>query len=52
MAGEVALGFAENHRIQIPEGCHWTEIRQRTTNVGRGIQVATSEIEKANPQTL
>lgn len=44
--------FAENHRFQIPEGCHWTEIRQRTTNLGRAIQVATREIEKANPHTL
>lgn len=44
--------FAENHRFQIPEGCHWTEIRERTANVGRAIQVATREIERANPQTL
>lgn len=44
--------FAENHRFQIPEGCHWTEIRERSTNLGSAIQLATREIEKANPQTL
>ena len=44
--------FPENHRFQIPEGCHWQEVRERTTNMGQAIQHALREIEKANPSTL
>jgi type I restriction enzyme M protein len=42
----------EQHRFQIPDGSHWRDLRQRTTNVGQAIQRATREIEKANPSTL
>ncbi len=44
--------FAENHRFQIPEGCHWNDIRQVTRNVGQALQNAMREIEKANPEQL
>jgi len=44
--------FPENHRFQIPEGCHWRDVRERTSNVGQAIQHALHEIEKANPNTL
>jgi type I restriction enzyme M protein len=44
--------FPENHRFQIPEGCHWRDVRERTTNVGQTLQHALREIEKANPNTL
>jgi type I restriction enzyme M protein len=44
--------FPENHRFQIPKGCHWQDIRARTTNVGQALQRALREIEKANPRTL
>jgi type I restriction enzyme M protein len=44
--------FAENHRFQIPEGCHWRDVRERATNVGQAIQAATRGIEQANPHTL
>ena len=44
--------FAENHRFQIPEGTHWKDIRSVTTNVGRAIQKAMREIERANPDRL
>lgn len=37
--------FPENHRFQIPEGCHWNDVRARTTNVGQAIQHALREIE-------
>jgi type I restriction enzyme M protein len=30
--------FPENHRFQIPEGCHWRDARERAANVGQGIQ--------------
>lgn len=44
--------FPENHRFQIPEGCHWNDVRAKTTNVGRALQHAFREIEKANPNAL
>lgn len=42
----------EQHRFQIPAGCHWADLRARSTNVGQAIQRAMREIEKANPKTL
>ncbi len=42
----------EQHRFQIPDGNHWADLRERTTNVGQAIQRAMREIEKANPNTL
>jgi type I restriction enzyme M protein len=44
--------FAENHRFQIPEGCHWEEVRQVTRNVGQALGEAMRGIEKANPEQL
>lgn len=44
--------FPEHHRFQIPDGCHWDDVRATTTNVGQAIQHALREIEKANPRTL
>jgi len=44
--------FPENHRFQIPEECHWDDVRKKTTNVGKALQRAMREIEKANPDTL
>lgn len=42
----------EQHRFQVPEGAHWADLRARSTNVGKAIQRAMREIEKANPTTL
>lgn len=44
--------FAENHRFQIPEGCHWKDVRAKAANIGTALQRALREIEKANPDTL
>jgi type I restriction enzyme M protein len=44
--------FPENHRFQIPENCHWRNVRSKTENVGSALQFAFHEIEKANPRTL
>ena len=44
--------FPENHRFQIPEGCHWRDVRERAENVGQALQHALREIEQANPATL
>ncbi len=29
--------FPENHRFQIPDGCHWTDARARNTNIGHAL---------------
>ena len=44
--------FAENHRFQIPDGCHWEDVREVTGNVGEALQQAMREIEKVNPEQL
>ncbi len=48
---EYAL-FPQNYRFQIPEGCHWRDVRAVTTNVGQALQKALRGIERANPETL
>jgi type I restriction enzyme M protein len=44
--------FAEQHRFQIPPGCHWEDIRGKAVDVGAALQRALAEIEKANFETL
>lgn len=44
--------FAENHRFAIPAGNLWPDVRSKTENVGKALQAAFREIEKANPETL
>ena len=49
---EEYASLPEQHRFQIPEGCHWSDLQKRATNVGQAIQRSMREIEKANPNTL
>ena len=42
----------EQHRFDIPEGCHWQDVRERTENVGAALVGAMRQIELANPDTL
>ncbi len=44
--------FAENHRFQIPKGCHWDDVRKKTVDVGAYLQKALNGIEKANFEML
>ena len=44
--------FADEHRFQVPEGCHWKDIRETPQNVGATLQHAMQEIERANHETL
>jgi len=48
---EYAL-FPQNYRFQIPDRCHWSDVRAVTTSVGQALQKAMRGIEKANPETL
>lgn len=42
----------EFHRFEIPEGCHWNDVRETTTNVGQAIERAFRGIEQANQELL
>lgn len=44
--------FPESHRFQIPQDCHWNDVREQTKNIGLALQNAFREIEKANQSTL
>ena len=48
-------GYAEataNDRFTIPDGSHWTDVRDISSDVGRAILSAFQAIESANPQRL
>lgn len=57
-AAEESLGdqdyavLPEFHRFEIPEGCHWKDVREKTLNVGLAIEKALRGIEQANQQAL
>jgi type I restriction enzyme M protein len=48
---EYAL-FPQNYRFQVPENCHWRDVRAVAANVGQALQKALRGIERANPETL
>lgn len=44
--------FRENHRFLVPKGSHWEDVRTTSANLGKAIQNAMREIERANPGLL
>jgi len=42
----------EFHRFEIPDKCHWKDVRETTTNVGQAIEKAFRGIEQANQELL
>jgi type I restriction enzyme M protein len=42
----------ENYRFQIPEDCHWDDIRSTATDIGSKIQKSLREIENSNFEQL
>ena len=44
--------YREHHRFQIPDNCHWEDVRRHTQNVGQALLGAMRGIEQANPGTL
>jgi type I restriction enzyme M protein len=42
----------EFHRFVLPDGCHWKNVRETTTNVGLAIEQALRGIEQANQEFL
>lgn len=49
---EAYASLPEFHRFEIPEGCHWADVRETTTNVGLAIEKALRGIEQANQELL
>lgn len=51
--GDKEYAEAEDmHSFVIPDGCHWNDVRTKSTNIGKAINDAMSGIEKANLETL
>ncbi len=44
--------FEDEHRFQIPDGCHWDDVRSTAKSVGAALKHAMQEIERVNPDTL
>lgn len=40
--------FRENHRFQIPDGCHWNDLRNTSFDIGKKIRHSMRMIEKNN----
>jgi type I restriction enzyme M protein len=43
-------GLPEQHRFQIPNGAHWSDLRTVPSDVGRAISRAMRDVERANPR--
>ncbi len=44
--------FAENHRFQIPEGCHWEDVRKSSAIATWGTSTQTSGPVPSNPSSM
>lgn len=44
--------YADYHRFDIPEGCHWSDLRKVSENVGYALQLILDRIQEANQETL
>jgi type I restriction system adenine methylase HsdM len=49
---EELADLPENHRFAIPDGCHWSDVRAMTENVGATVLKVMRLIESSNPETL
>lgn len=52
MLADYGQDFADQHRFQVPEGAHWTDVRAVAKNVGTVLQNALRAIETANLKHL
>ncbi len=52
MLAEYGEDFADEHRFQVPEGCHWSDVRARPKNVGTALAHAMRGVEAANQKHL
>ena len=42
----------DNHLFQVPAEAHWKVTREKTSNIGKALQIAFRAIEKANQEKL
>jgi len=49
---EEALEWEENHRFNMPKGYHWSDVRNKSKDIGKELVKAFRAIEKANPDKL
>lgn len=49
LTAEIAADF---HKFDIPDGCHWNDLRRAPENHGVLVQQITQRIEQANPERL
>jgi type I restriction enzyme M protein len=52
MIKEYGEDFADEHRFQVPDGCHWESVRRAPKNVGTALASALRGIEAANQKHL
>src|SRR3954465_11978937 len=52
MLNEYGSAYADEHRFQIPDGCHWNVVRGASKSVGTLMQHAMRGIESANDKHL
>ena len=52
MLAEYGEDFADEHRFQIPKGCHWKNVRAAPKNVGTALANAMRGVEAANQKHL
>ena len=52
MLAEYGEDFADEHRFQVPDGCHWYSVRAAAKNVGTALAKAMRGLEAANQKHL
>ena len=52
MLAEYGEDFADEHRFQVPEDCHWSSVRAAPRNVGTALANAMRGVEAANQKHL
>lgn len=52
MLEEYGEDYPDEHRFQVPEGCHWTDVRAASRNVGTALANAMRGVEAANQKHL
>lgn len=52
MLAEYGEDFPDEHRFQVPAGCHWSSVRRAPKNVGTALANAMRGVEAANQKHL
>jgi type I restriction enzyme M protein len=49
---ENLASLPENYRFNVPSGCHWSDLRRVTDNIGAALQNILDRLQESNPKTL